>query len=868
MILKKKRTKEVNLSIIDDSLIKEKELEQPPKKKPFEIKKRKRRYKYKRIKGKHILSFIPFRRIISEDCIAMDEGVTDYFEIEELPVRNGSKIDKATAIEEFWDFLRMMTVDCKFVLTNNPTDVTENIEFAKQRFSLDSENDTPYVTEEKQHALKQLEFINNNYSTGEIYLQVFGETEQNLMEVQDTVLSTNGLFFRIKRIPMAKKVTLIHSLFNFGDQKISGVPYTGNDREGRPADAQKVVDKKGFDPIFISQIQPMANINTASNEVIRTNKGFLKTLHITDYKKSKNPMFYGENVFKFTNTTATVDLFDVDKTKEGFEDSLNRSLGEYEDRVATSKGKVGRKKAASEYVKLDDTVDAILEEDESLKQIHVRIYVHEPTMSALEEKEKEIQTKLRKHGFHANCFLDEAEIEYRALFVSFQENQRQRKRKGQEIRAFSVAGSYFFNSAKLIDKNALYTGYTLSGGGLVLLNQFHKDRSRKSYGGFYIGNQGFGKSTEIKATAKTNRLLGNNTFMFMVSNEAERLAKACGGLHFDARDPKINPCQIYGTDMDIETNQIKEKQSFVTNITKMKIILSMAAELGTSVSNSSQKYLTQFYHEWMDSHNMEMEKITQYDPEQYPLYSDFRSKLREYWHSEVDHERKNVISSILDGLDNMIDTYGDIFNQKTELSLEGQKFVAFNLESLLNIHNNNIYNAQYFNLYNMVYSNAVRIGQREKHLYIQGEKRPGELIYTDIVSDEFHNPIRSANIELIKQMDRNNREGRKIFIGQHYAVHDIGDCFPDIDNRGNMGPVSQAVMNLYKLSTYRFIYRQDTSSLPTLEKIFGKEISQSDLQAITRLEEGQVHLNIKGTTNLRFKREISKKDHQLFEGSI
>ncbi len=79
---------------------------------------------------------------------------------------------------------------------------------------------------------------------------------------------------------------------------------------------------------------------------------------------------------------------------------------------------------------------------------------------------------------------------------------------------------------------------------------------------------------------------------------------------------------------------------------------------------------------------------------------------------------------------------------------------------------------------------------------------------------------------------------------------------------------SQAVMNLYKLSTYRFIYRQDASSLDMLRKVFGKEISESDLQAITRLKEGQAHLNIKGTTNIQFKREVSKRDLDIFEGSI
>lgn len=854
--------------LIDDQEVKNDVRQKNDRKKSKETKRKKKKTRIPKVKGKSILDFLSFRRIISEDCIATTYGVTDYFEMEQVSVKNGTKEDRSAAIEEFWDYLRIMTYDHKFICTSNATDMTENIENAKRRFALTEDIDTPYIKEEKAYALQQLEYINNNYMTDEVYLQIFADDEKELTEIQRTVLSASGTFFRMKRISMARKVKLLHSLHNMGDTSFPGVPYTGNDKEGRPEEAQRIVDKKGYDPIFISQIQPMGNLNTKDPQVIQTNSGHIKTLHVTEYKRKGNPPFYGDNVFKFKNTTSTVDVKCVDKTEDEFTRSLNRSLGEYEDRVYSSKDKISRKNAQNAYQELDKTVDTILEDDEAVDLLHVRIYLNEATMEALNEKEKEVKTRLKKYGFHANCFVDEAEVEYRALFVSYSENQKQRKRKGQEIRALSFAGSYFFNSAKLIDMNALYSGYTLYGNGLVLINQFFKDRSRKSYGGFYVGNQGFGKSTEIKATAKSNRLLGNNTFMFMVSNESETFVKASGGLHFDAREPRINPMQIYPTDVDIPTNTIKDRQSLVTNITKMKIILSMAANLNRSATNASQKYLTQFYHEWIENKKLSIDSITKCDPEQYPLYSDFRERMKKFLVSETETTEKTLIKDIINGLDIMIDSYGDIFNSYTAFSLEGQKLVAFNLESLLNIQDSEVYNAQYFNLYNMVYSHAVRIGQQEKHLYLTNQKSAQDIIYTDIVSDEFHNPIRSENIELLKQMDRNNREGRKIFIGQHYAVHDINDCFPDTDDNGKMGPISKAVMNLYKLSTYRYIFRQDSSSLPNLERVFGKEVSKSDLQAITKLEEGEAHLNIKGTLNIPFKREISKRDNQIFEGSI
>lgn len=57
-----------------------------------------------------------------------------------------------------------------------------------------------------------------------------------------------------------------------------------------------------------------------------------------------------------------------------------------------------------------------------------------------------------------------------------------------------------------------------------------------------------------------------------------------------------------------------------------------------------------------------------------------------------------------------------------------------------------------------------------------------------MTSDEFHNPIRTKNKVLLKELDRYNREGRKLLIGQTYIMHDIADAFPDYNSEnGEMG---------------------------------------------------------------------------------
>ncbi len=67
---------------------------------------------------------------------------------------------------------------------------------------------------------------------------------------------------------------------------------------------------------------------------------------------------------------------------------MNRSLGEYEDRVYSSKDRISQKKARKEYEKLDRTVENVLESVEVLKEIHVRYVLAESTIEKLDERER------------------------------------------------------------------------------------------------------------------------------------------------------------------------------------------------------------------------------------------------------------------------------------------------------------------------------------------------------------------------------------------------------------------------------------------------------------------------------------------------
>lgn len=838
------------------------------KKKEIKVRGEVRPYSIKHLRSivrrsKSVVDMLPFRRIISKDCFQLTDGVTDYLQFHDYTIRDGTESDQLLGLYDYSRFLKMVDVDHKLIFTNYPANIGDNISYVQKR--VERGNGNGNMQADSAYSLRVLEHIQENRKSNEVYLQLFGKDEEELKKAHRLIRNAQGEFIKLRTISLEKKIKLIFKLNNIGKEVFSGTPYTGSDESGRPEKLQKAVERLGYDPVFLGQIQPVGNINPRNSSYLQTGEGFLKILHVFQYKP-KSRMFWGEGVFKFSDCVTTVDVKNVDKTSANFESSLNRSLQEFEDRVETARDRISKKKATNNFHSLNEAVDRILDTDETMKRIHTRIYIHESSLTKLEDKEAEVKDKLKRSGVYATSYLDEQEEEFKALFTSYTKQQKVRKRKGQEITGTSLAGSYAFNYAQLIDPNALYTGYPIYGNGIVCLNQFYRDRQRKSYGGWYIGKQGFGKSSAVKLVAKQNRLLGNNSILFVVSKEYKKMVEHYGGTHIDGREPNINWFQIWISDVDEETTQTLEQKSYVTNLSRMKNIFMVGSKIkSTSVGNIFTKYLKRFYDNWIKLHQLSLEKITQYSPNQYPIAEDFIDYLNLVYGEIVEEFVKKDIYTILTALETMIETYGDIFNVRSTFSLEGKKLVAFNLESLLKA-DTNIYNAQYLNLFYMSFSHAVKIGQREKFLYDSGEKGIDEIEFTDLVSDEFHNPIRSENIELIKEMDRTNREGRKIFVGLHFCVHDIIDAFPDLNDNGEMGVISKAVMALLKLCPYRFIFRQDNSSLPLLKKVFGTEISESDLIQIPQLDEGENLMCISGTSNILFKFDLTDDELSLFDG--
>lgn len=817
------------------------------------------------------IDIMPYMKIVNEDTIQMTETVfTDYLQFEMYPVDDSDADDQDHAFYELYNQVLQYKGCVNWVFTNFPLDLQANRNYLETRKNL-FKPENEIVAKSQKDADVLLDYIQHDRQSQEAYLQIFAETKEDLGEVRNKMMEQSGKFIRLTQISLKKKVQILYKLNN----PLAHVPdevYMATD-ESRGPEMAKVVEKHGYDPAFLGQIQPMGGVGVIDQNTINLGNGYLRTLHVYSYKKD-NRMFWAARNFLDLGATVTMSIKYIDLA--GRDNDLNRALTEQADRVNHGRRYTDKKRAKNDLESVQMLIDSLLANHESLFQVHTRVYLVGRSIEELNDKEADVESKLSHRGLGATPYADEAIPEFIASMTSFDMQAEDVYHKGSEMRGRSLAGSYPFLYAQLVDPNGLFVGQTLSARdahGVVALNQYTNNRSRTSYSGWFLGKQGYGKSTAIKIMARNNHILGNYSYMFMVSAEARKMVESYGGLHVDGGKSTVNFLQILPLVVDEDTNVIDSKASYTSSLSNASVIFNLATEVedGSDTSDTFQMELDEFYRIWMKEHGMEMDQITEYPPDKYPIAADFCDRLIRIRNHKA---QEGTQAESLEGYDRLIrklkiltTTYGELFNRTSQYNIFSYRMVAFNMQSLLKTKEA-IYNAQYYNLFNLVYSESLRRGLEQKRLVEEHKITPDQVKYSDIISDEFHNVVRSGNVTLIGNMDKANREGRKVFMALHWATQGVDDVFPNYKSTSGTDELSKAVKSLFTLSPYRFIFRSDKSNQDLMAFAFDNEISQSDIAAIPRLGKGCCVGNIAGTTSVKFKWDLSRDDNALFTGGI
>lgn len=640
--------------------------------------------------------------------------------------------------------------------------------------------------------------------------------------------------------------------------KLSFTKRTKTDKEIR--------NKKGYNPFLLAKVQPQGGIKFEES-YIRKGDGYEACIHVYDYQKNVND-FWLESIMNMPNVITTLDI--VSENRKKVIDSINKSMAEQSVRHATAKENIDRIEAGQQYGELEELYQNITR-GEVMKKVHLRIFISGKSISELEKQAKIVIEHLESLNFRGSIFLNEQEYEWESLVTGFETQLSYiNKRNGKEIPSVALAGGFPFHFTQLNDPYGTFYGTTQTKGS-VIFDLFHKDKQRKSYNAVLIGKMGAGKSTLLKKTTTDNAIKGYKIRGFDIVGEFRELVDALGGkqIALDGSEGQINPLQVYKT-------AEREDMSFTQHLSKMTVFYRfIAPEAGDDELKEYENLLRKLYIEmglWKDEKEA-INNITTLSSNQYPIFNDFltfiRNELYEDFKSKKHHEnlgenRKHRLELMELNIVNLVETYSHLFNGISTIEdFNDEQVVFFSLRGLSSLKPE-IFQAQLFNVMNLLWDGMLQNGAPQLQAYNHGKLAFEDAMRYLIIIDEAHHIINTnkGSEHALRFLTKFSREARKYFGGLFFASHSIRDFVPE----GSDQTAVEEIKKLFELTQYKFIMQQDNNSQQMIRTIFSGQLTESELAEIPYLATGHVLLSISSVKNILFNVEVTNEELALYGG--
>lgn len=811
-----------------------------------------------------VLSLIPIRKYDYDlNAFVLTDG--RYMGIEKIIARDIENMSEDELDMELLNLIKIYKTalfDIKFVSMNFPLN-TQKQKDVLLRHKEKAADNVKIKWIDRQ--IEELSRAESGVLTREFYIFYFGKNK-SAYEKNKELLSRymgSGYLKLTESLTLSEKIQILNKLSNMNttlsrvqsDKHIENIIERGKNKEE-------------IDAALFEKIQPKGGVSFKEPSYVRFGDGYARCLHIYALP-SYISEFWLINLFNVPDCICTFDV--TSKNRNVVKKNITKSISEEKSRIGGATDYEEYYEASKRKAELEELYDNISRLGEVIKLVDFRIFVKAKTLKELDEKTAEVFENLDGDGYLATTMLNEQRKEWQSLFEPYEiTHSKAATLKGLTLTSEQLAMGFPFNYSELLDDEGALLGFSKSGG-VILYDPFAKTAKRSHYNSIVCGNMGSGKSTHLKKLFKHSASIGNFIRVFDVSGEFATLTNEFGGkiIRCSGREGMLNPLEILKAGENDEAsyaNHISKLQTFFKCI-----IPSMDDMLRQELANQLRAFYS-VYNLTPDNEN----KITGRAATEYPILSDFKNYLINMINkiksadelaltdveTNLNIAKAKNLSSLLGAVENLINNYGSIFNGHSAINnITNEQIVCFDISAIKDL--GDIFAAQMQILVSLCWDNAVNNGTKMKDRW----ENEDEVESTDITKflvliDESHRWINTSMPQILDMILRYMREARKYFAGIVLASQSVRDFMPE-----SIGENIEKIKQLFELSQYKFMFKQDSSVKEHIKNKFSFELTTSQVDRIPILEVGETILAITGDCSIEFKEWLSKDyEEKLFAG--
>ena len=621
---------------------------------------------------------------------------------------------------------------------------------------------------------------------------------------------------------------------------------------------------------FAAEIGPKGGLDFTHERYVTTGDGYEACLTIFGYPKTVGDYW----LTLLTGIEGTMCKLDLSCTNQAqVKLNLRKALDEQQTRYRTARNDGERLDAEQRYWETEEMYTELSAYGKVMKVLLARIYVTEPTLYELDQRVAKIQAELAGSGFRVCICTNETKSDWRSLFLSYTQQQASPyARHGQELLARPLAAGLPFHFSSLNDPNGMYFGTTKTGGA-VFFDLFRKTEIRLSYDFIAVGKKRSGKSTTLKKLMLDRAIRGDLVRVFDKEGEFVQLTEWLGGttISMDGNGKTLlNLLQI----LPDENPATAYNKHIAKVCTAWSCLRGGREEENELLLLKLMLRLLYRNFGFCDKEGNLLRDLNEVTPEEFPIFSDlllvvryvidhygeFEAEIQE--ESGVRKEQIPLLTTIELQLSDLCNTYGNLFDGHTSIpDFYKEPVVCFDMKHLAEMEET-VYDAQLYNGIAICWDNCLEVGGKMKRLWQEKKIAWEEITRTLLLIDEAHKSINARKLSIVAALILMLREAGKLFVGVGLASQSIRDFVPD-----QVGAEAvEMIRTLFDLTTYKFVFNQDSNLLPKLQEVFQNSFTQQELQEIPALTRGRCILSIAGDRNLDMEIYASEEELRIFDG--